>query len=236
MTAMKNHRLSLRNIAPMVLLAAALIGMIDSSYLLLKYIQALQHPGEPTPCTVNSLVTCTLTVQGPYGHYVPGIPNPLWGMLWYAGLTAYGLLRAAGTHVTRRSRGITGLILLSGILFSYRLYLASVLELGGVCPFCLISTTASTLISLAFFVDDASHSDPIIGARRGRRVFLAYQAFSMIVFVIGLPIFIISGLRWIPDPSTAVRHWSFPVMALLVIVMAAGHAWAFVVRKSFASR
>ncbi len=209
-----------------VMAVAATIGMIDAFYLLLEYVEVMLHPGEPTPCTVNTLVSCTLTVQGPYGHYFPGIPNPMWGMLWYAGFVAYGVTRALGSSYTKNARAFVGVILLLGMLFSYRLYLASTLELGGVCPFCLLSTTVSTLISLAFVIDDRSYDETVVGAR-GYLAFRIYQGLSVLLFVIGLPVFIGNGLRYMPEPMEAVTHWSFPVMVLLVLIMAQGHLWAW---------
>jgi hypothetical protein len=100
------------------------------------------------------------------------------------------------------------------------------LELGGVCPFCLTSTTASTLIVLAFFVDDASYRDSVL-TKRLRKIVYLFQAFSCIAFVIGLPTFIALGLFRIPEPMEVLKHWSFPVMVALVLIMATGHAWAF---------
>lgn len=209
-----------------IIAVAGLIGMIDAFFLTLEFIQVLLHPGEPTPCTVNTIVSCTLTVQGPFGHYFPGIPNPLWGMLWYSGIVAYGTTRLLGAEFSRKARGFVGVILIAGMLFSYRLYLASVLQLGGVCPFCLISTTASTLISLAFVVDDKSYEDPIMSTR-WMQFFRAYQLFSVFAFVVGLPVFLGRGLMEIPDPTQAMTHWSFPVMVTLIFIMATSHIWAY---------
>jgi hypothetical protein len=118
-----------------------------------------------------------------------------------------------------------GMILILGMMFSYRLYAASVLELHGVCPFCLISTTVSTLISLAFVVDDRTYGDPVVGTSL-LKLFSAYQLCSVLAFVIGLPLFIATGLMTMINPMDAVTHWSFPVMALLVVIMALGHGWA----------
>ncbi len=220
----------MRTLAPAIIAIAASVGMIDAFYLLLEFIEVLLNPGEPTPCTVSSLVSCTLTVQGSFGHYFPGIPNPMWGMLWYAGCVCYGVTRLLGAQFTLKARAFVGSVLLLGMLFSYRLYLASVLELGGVCPFCLISTTASTLIFLAFAVDDSQYEERLL-RKRAVIALRTFQVFSVIVFVLGLPLFIGRGLRWIPEPATAITHWSFPVMALLVIMMALGHFWTWKAMK-----
>ncbi len=209
-----------------IITLAALVGMGDSFFLVLEYIEAILHPGQLTPCTVNSLVSCTLTVQGEWAHFWPGVPNPMWGMLWYAGAAAYGLTMLCGTRFTKSARAVVGIVLLGGIAFSYRLYLASIFELGGVCPFCLTSTTGSTLILLGFMVDDLQHEDPVIGRWLARLAY-AFQLFSVAFFVVGLPWFIGSGLQWIPDKWAAVTHWSFPLMVALVCFMAAGHVWAF---------
>ncbi|MBP9750896.1 MAG: hypothetical protein KBC95_03545 [Candidatus Peribacteraceae bacterium] len=213
------------SIPALIITLAALVGMGDSFFLVLEYIEAIVHPGQLTPCTVNSLVSCTLTVQGEWAHYIPGVPNPMWGMLWYAGAGAYGLTLLLGSRFTKSARAAVFAILLAGIAFSYRLYLASILELGGVCPFCLTSTTGSTLILLAFIVDDLRHEDPVIG-RIWKWILYAFQAFSVTFFVVGLPWFIGSGLKWIPDKMAAITHWSFPLMVSLVCFMAAGHLWA----------
>ncbi len=214
------------NVCAAIISLAALIGMVDAFFLLLEFVEVLLHPGLPTPCTVNTLVSCTLTVQGPFGHYFPGIPNPMWGMLWYSGLACYGLTRLARTQFSAAARRVVGVVIVLGLLFSYRLYLASVLQLGGVCPFCLISTTVSTLIALAFVVDDRGYSDPILG-RRGLRAAQGFLLFSFVAFVCGLPLFLISGLRYMPNPMLAITHWSFPLMFGILCVMATGQLWAW---------
>lgn len=204
---------------------SALIGMIDASFLVLEYLAALANPGELTPCSPSSLVNCTKTVQGAWAHFVPGVPNPMFGMLWYSGFALYGIAIVLGTRFTPAARRFVGAVLIAGLLFSYRLYLASVLELRGVCPFCLGSTAASTLIALGFVVDDAAADRVVRGFWRG--LFVAFQLCSIAVFVLGLPLFVGTSLPLLLNPWEAVLHWSFPVMALLVAIMAAAHMWAF---------
>lgn len=209
-----------------VIAVCAIIGMVDSFYLVLQYIQVLLHPGEVTPCTVNTLVSCTKTVQGTYAHYFPGIPNPLLGMLWYSGLVAYGVSRYLGSEFSRQARVFVGVVIVLGVMLSYRLYLASIFELKGVCPFCLLSTVLSTLIALAFVVDDRTYDDGIVGTVMRRCVY-AFQLFSILLFVLYLPYFIVSGLLVLPDPMAAITHWSMPVIGLLILLMAAAHVVAF---------
>ncbi len=218
------------SIAAAIITIAATIGVIDSFFLVLEFIQVLLHPGEPTPCTVSSFVSCTLTVQGPFGHYIPGIPNPMFGMLWYSGVLAYGLTRWLGSEHSKKTRQTVGIIILLGILFSYRLYIASVFELGGVCPFCLISTTLSTLIVLGFVVDDGLYSDPCCG-KKMQIITSLFQLCSVLLFVIGLPLFLAYHLSLLPDMTPALLHWSFPTMIAVILIMAYGHYWAWKKRR-----
>ena len=206
---------------------AGLIGMIDASFLVLEYMAALAHPGELTPCSPSSLVSCTKTVQGEWAHYVPGIPNPMFGMLWYSGFTLYGFAIALGTRFSRRTRMAVGAVLVAGLLFSYRLYLASIFELRGVCPFCLASTAASTLIALAYVVDDLHAADHPVLSQAQKPFIMLFQLCTTLAFVIGLPVFIGIHLPLLLEPWEAVRHWSFPAMAALVAMLAAGQIWAF---------
>lgn len=224
-TLFRRRRTS-HSFAALVIAVCAFIGMVDSFYLVLQYIQVLLHPGEATPCTVNTLVSCTKTVQGTYAHYFPGIPNPLLGMLWYSGLVAYGMTRYLGSEFSKQARTFVGVIIILGLMLSYRLYLASVFELKGVCPFCLLSTVLSTLIVLAFAIDDRTHDDAVVGIITRRFVY-AFQVFSIASFVLYLPYFIISGLLVLPDPMAAITHWSMPVIVLLIVLMAATHVIAF---------
>ncbi len=224
-TLFRRRRTS-HSFAAAVIAVCALIGMVDSFYLVLQYIQVLLHPGEATPCTVNTLVSCTKTVQGTYAHYFPGIPNPLLGMLWYSGLVAYGVTRYLGSEFSKQARTFVGVIIILGLMLSYRLYLASVFELKGVCPFCLLSTVLSTLIVLAFAIDDRTYDDAVVGIVTRRFVY-AFQVFSIASFVLYLPYFIISGLLVLPDPMAAITHWSMPVIVLLIALMAAAHLIAF---------
>lgn len=214
-----------KKIAAALILVAALLGMLDSTFLVLQYLAALAHPGEPTPCTVSTLVSCTKTVQGAWAHYF-GIPNPLLGMLWYAGLASYGIMSLAGSHIARRARAAVGMFIILGLLFSYRLYIASVLELAGVCPFCLFSTVMSTIIAVAFVIDDASYGDPVLSPSK-RWVFWIFQMFSLLVFTVGLSVFMTHGLMLLPLPKEAMMHWSFPVIVLLIIGSLALHMWGY---------
>ncbi len=213
-----------------IIAVLAVLGMIDSTYLVVEYLAALATNGEPTPCSPNTLINCTKTVQGTWGHLLVA-PNPLFGMLWYSGFALFGITSALGSTFSRGSRLFVGTVGIAGVAFSYILYLASVLALRGVCPFCLFSTTASTIVFLAFAVLETREKDSVLTPRHIRTI-IAFQAFSFIAFVIGVPVFFAVYLPLLLNPWEAVVHWSFPVVLLIVGLMCAGHTWAFLELKT----
>lgn len=216
----------MKKTAAWLIAISAVIGMLDSSFLVLEYLAALAHPGELTPCSPSTLVSCTKTVQGAWAHYIPGLPNPMLGMLWYSGFSLFGISLLLGTQFSRATRSFVWWVLLLGFAFSFRIYIASVVELRGVCPFCLTSTTASALIAIGFVVNDAYSGSPALG-KLLRKFFTFMQAFSLLTFGIGLPVFIGIFLPLLLDPWQAVQHWSFPVMTLLVILLWWGNIWGY---------
>lgn len=211
--------------AAWIILVAGIIGSIDSSYLILQYMAALATDGDLTPCSPNTFINCTKTVQGSWAHLL-GVPNPMFGMLWYSGWILFGASRLLGTSFSGKSRLFCAIVLLAGVAFSYTLYLASVLALRGVCPFCLLSTSLSTLILLSFAIDETSYVETLM-TKSIRGAVTAFQIFSAGAFVIGLPLFLYDSMRWMTDPAEAMRHWSFPVIIALIVFMAGAHIVAF---------
>jgi uncharacterized membrane protein len=217
-------------IAAWLILVVGIIGTIDSTFLILQYIAAIATQGAPTPCSPSSIVNCTKTVQGIWGH-VFIIPNPIFGMLWYTGWIFFGAARILKTEFSKNTRIFSGIILLLGLLFSYTLYAISVLELRGVCPFCLLSTTCATLIALGYLADETSYTKnlltPVV-----RIIATTFQAISVVGFVIGLPVFLGIFIPPLLNPMEALTHWSFPAMIVLILTMAMGHIWAYrILRK-----
>lgn len=211
--------------AAWIILVSGIIGSADSFYLVLQYMAALATDGDLTPCSPNTFINCTKTVQGSWAHLL-GVPNPMLGMLWYSGWVLFGASRLLGTSFHRKSRVFCAIVLLAGAVFSYTLYLASILALRGVCPFCLLSTSLSTLILLSFVIDDTSYVDTLV-TKRVRRAVTVFQVFSAGVFVIGLPLFLYDSMRWMIDATEAMKHWSFPVILALIAFMAAAHVTAY---------
>lgn len=222
---MKSQRLT-----ALILFVAGLIGLLDSFFLVTEYFHALTSSGAPTPCSPSSLVNCTKTVQGNWAHLL-GVSNPLFGMLWYGMFAFYGYARFHGSQFTLNVRHVVLVLTAFGMVFSYTLYGASVLSLRGVCPFCLTSTLASTVLLFGFIIDDRYYKDAIFTDGL-IPVIRLLQAISLGAFGIGLPIFLAINIPLLVQPVQALTHWSFPLMVLLIIGMWLANWWAYISIKA----
>lgn len=215
---------SKKNIA-LVLLVCGLVGLLDSFYLVTEYFAALTSNGAETPCSPNSMVSCTKTVQGGWANLL-GVSNPLFGMLWYGMWLMYGASRYLGSSFSRQTRLAVGALCDLGLLFSFTLYIASVTVLRGVCPFCLLSTMLSVIAALAFTLDDRTYTDAIV-TDKWRPYIYGFQVFSVTVYCLGLIVFFSYYLPMLVQPMEAITHWSFPVILVLIATMAVGNYWAY---------
>jgi uncharacterized membrane protein len=208
-----------------VILALGLVGLIDSFFLVIEYFAALETGGAPTPCSPSSMVSCTKTVQGEWARLL-GVPNPLFGMMWYGMATMYGLSRVLGSEFSRSMRMVIAVLGVLGLIFSYALYFGSVIWLRGVCPFCLLSTFSSSIIGLAFVLDDRTYTNAIV-TNNLRKYVYALQIFFVAAYSIGLTAFLVYYMPMLVNPMEAVLHWSFPVIILLIVAMVAANVWVY---------
>lgn len=220
-----NFYMNRQRTTALIICIAGLVGLADSFFLVTEYFNALTSSGAPTPCSPSSLVNCTKTVQGEWAHLL-GVSNPLFGMLWYGMFAFYGYARFNGSQFTTNVRYVVLLLTVLGIAFSYTLYGGSVLSLRGVCPFCLTSTLASTILLFGFIIDDRQYKDAII-TNGYLPIIRILQAFSLSAFGIGLPVFLAINIPLLVEPSKALTHWSFPLMIFLIIGMWATNWWAY---------
>lgn len=208
-----------------VIFACGLIGLIDSFFLVTEYFAALTSGGAPTPCSPSSMVSCTKTVQGEWAHLL-GVSNPLFGMLWYGMFTMYGWARVTGSTFARPFRGTVAVLTILGLVFSYTLYLASVTVLRGVCPFCLLSTMLSSIVALAFVLDDRTYIDAIF-TKATLPILYILQVFFLAAYSVGMIVFLVYYIPLLVEPIQAITHWSFPVIVLLIALMVVGNIWAY---------
>lgn len=119
-----------------VVLALAVLGFVDSSYLAVSHYFSI-----PLPCSIVN--GCEKVTTSAYST-VFGIPLALFGAAYYLVI----IVLAIAVLDAKKERLIRSILLVSGIGFLVSLVLVylQIFVLGALCMYCLISAIDSTLI------------------------------------------------------------------------------------------
>lgn len=123
---------------PITLIICSVVGWGAAFALTLEKLQSLVHPGEALICDVSPFIQCTKNLESAQGA-VLGFPNPIIGLgAWIAPLVvAVGLL--AGARFARWFWVVFNLGMLGGWLFVCWLQLQSIVVLGTLCSWCMLT-------------------------------------------------------------------------------------------------
>ncbi len=125
--------------ARLVIALASLVGLFASAYLLVTYVN-----GGPIACATTT--GCEL-VRASRWAYIYGIPRPVLGVLFYAGLFGLLVLRVTLSWRPRFLYRLTMLAAIVGVIESAYLFLIQWLSIGAFCTWCLISGLMTLIIA-----------------------------------------------------------------------------------------
>lgn len=115
---------------------AALVGFADASYLTAEHVR-----GTVPPCSV--LVGCERVLTSEYAS-IKGMPLAALGMLYYG--TVLVMLIAYFDTGNRRILHATAWLVAVGFLCTLFLVYAQVFIIEALCPYCLVSAFATTVM------------------------------------------------------------------------------------------
>jgi len=126
-----------RNVLVWAMMAAALVGLMDSAYL--TYLSF----SPPTSCPIGefSIFSCNEVIYSQYAHAY-GISVALLGLGWF--VIALGLILIAWRNV-RLIRGVVAWSLLGAVGIAGFVY-TEIFLLGSICPLCTIAHIAGLAI------------------------------------------------------------------------------------------
>lgn len=141
--------------SPRVWMSAFLaLGLFASVYLLVVYVT-----GGPIACGPTH--GCDV-VRASRWAYIGPIPQPLLGVLFYAGMLGLLVTRSVLSTSTRTHLWLQRLTLLGaivGMAESVVLFLIQWLEIGAFCAWCLVSGAAATGTFVLAWLDRAALTD-----------------------------------------------------------------------------
>ncbi len=133
-----------------VLLGAAIAALAAAFVLSLEKIHLMQDPDAVLSCSFNLILNCAGVMETWQASVFWGIPNMFIGLMAFPVIIAVAVAALWGR--ARFSRGFmlamnVGVLL--GTIFAYWLFFSSVYVIQVLCPWCLIVTTACTLMLAA---------------------------------------------------------------------------------------
>lgn len=128
-----------------VMLAGGLAALAAAFVLTLEKFHLYENPDAVLSCSINIVLNCS-TVMQTWQSHVFGFPNMIIGLMAYSVIVTVAVLGLAGIKFPRWFLIAANVGFLLGLIFSYWLFFQSVYAIEVLCPWCLIVTTATTLI------------------------------------------------------------------------------------------
>ena len=128
-----------------VMLLGGLAALIASFVLTLEKFHLYDDPNAILSCSINLVLNCT-TVMETWQSEVFGFPNMIIGLMAYSVVVTMALAGLAAVKFPRWWLIVQNIGFGLGLLFAYWLFFQSLYDIQVLCPWCLIVTTATTLI------------------------------------------------------------------------------------------
>ncbi len=146
-----------RNVAPralqvilIILVIAAVAGMVDSILIHLKEIAAKTDANAFAACSTDGIINCAKVAESKYSQFL-GFPVSLIGVMFYQTMALVGVGLLLGFKPANWVRWVLSLLVVISFIFSLRLLYFSYFALGYLCPYCLVSNLTTLLVTIFWF-------------------------------------------------------------------------------------
>lgn len=128
-----------------IMLVGGLAALIAAFTLTVEKFHLYEEPNAILSCSINLVLNCT-TVMQTWQSEVFGFPNMIIGLMAYAVVVTVAIAGLAKVKFPRWWLITQNIGFGLGLIFAYWLFFQSVYDIQVLCPWCLIVTTATTLI------------------------------------------------------------------------------------------
>lgn len=169
-------------VLPWLLTLGGALGLLAAFVLTVERIEILLDPSYRPSCSLNPVLSCG-SVMTTEQAAVLGFPNPLLGIGAFTVVLTTGVALLAGARFPTWYWG--GLLAGSaaGVLFVHRLIVASLYEIGALCPYCMavwaVTVPVFWYVALAVLHRAAGRGG---AARRGYAVLAPYHAVPVVLW------------------------------------------------------
>lgn len=146
------------------MLVFGIFGLIASFTLAVEEFYLMQHPDATLSCTFNLVLNCA-TVMKTWQAHVFGFPNMLIGLMGYPVVITVAVAGLARVKFPRWFLITANICYLLGLIFAYWLFFNSLYDIQVLCPWCLVVTFSTTLITAT--ITHYNLRDNVFGFKKG---------------------------------------------------------------------
>lgn len=117
-------------------LLASILGVFSSANLLVDEFNVLKSPASELICDVNPLITCSDSLLSPQAHLLFGLPNSLFGVLFFAVLVGLSSVLVFGGSLPRVVWVGAAIGATLGLGYVIYFVIISLTLFKAICPFC----------------------------------------------------------------------------------------------------
>lgn len=128
---------TLKDTLPYIFIVASVIGLIASFALTFDTIHVLKNPSYIPSCNINPILSCGDVMKTKQGDLL-GVPNPVYGLMGFSMLFAFGLVLAAGGTLKSWLWRVINAGALAGFCFFVYLFFQATFRIHAICPWCFV--------------------------------------------------------------------------------------------------
>lgn len=127
------------------MLVSSCVSLIASLVLSIEALHLAANPDADLHCDINSVISCG-TVGSSWQSELFGFPNAFLGLIAEPVVITLALACLGGVRFPRWFMFGAQIVYTLGFVFAYWLFSQSMLEIGALCPWCLVVTVSTTSV------------------------------------------------------------------------------------------
>ncbi|BFU44649.1 vitamin K epoxide reductase family protein [Krasilnikovia sp. MM14-A1004] len=127
------------------MLFSACLSLLASFVLSVDAVRLAENPNRSLSCDINAVISCG-TVATSWQAQLFGFPNAFLGLIAEPVVITIAVASLAGVRFPRGFMFAAQLVYTLGVIFAYWLFYEAVVNIGALCPWCLLVTISTTLV------------------------------------------------------------------------------------------
>ena len=174
------------------MLVASLASLVASFVLSVDALRLAEDPNADLGCNINSVISCG-TVAGAWQSQLLGFPNAFLGLVTEPVVITLAVASLGGVRFPRWFMLTAQAFYTIGLVFAYWLFQQAMFDIGALCPWCLLVTFATTLVSFEMtYVNIRDDNLPLPGGVQQRLTAFIRSDLDLVLLVVWVLVLVLA--------------------------------------------